>query len=207
MTPIIREHVLQNGPGTFTDKALLEIVTGGQSPTAATTILPELAWATPNALVALGYSPNRAALLAAAFELGRRAAWVRPQRGDRLISPRRVYDLAREWVASEVERFGVVLLDARLRLMRFVEVAKGSIAQVPANPADILRPAIREAAHSLIFVHNHPSGDPSPSPEDHETTQRLRHASQVVGLVARDHVIVAEQGFYSFAESGTWVPP
>ena len=102
------------------------------------------------------------------------------------------------------EEFHVVLLDVRGRLLRTVQVAEGSLTQCPVSPRDALRPAIREGAHGVIFVHNHPSGDPAPSPEDFDLTERLRAASELVGVLARDHVIVASGGWYSFVAAGRW---
>jgi len=98
----------------------------------------------------------------------------------------------------------VVLLDVRGRLLKVARVAEGSLTQCPVSPRDALRPAVREGAHGVVFVHNHPSGDPAPSPEDADLTERLRSAAEVVGVAARDHVIVAAGGYYSFVEAGRW---
>jgi DNA repair protein RadC len=68
----------------------------------------------------------------------------------------------------------------------------------------VLREAVRIGAHGVVFAHNHPSGDPAPSPEDADLTERLRTAAELVGVVARDHVIVAARGYYSFVEAGRW---
>jgi hypothetical protein len=74
----------------------------------------------------------------------------------------------------------------------------------PVSPRDTLRVAVREGAHGIVFVHDHPSGDASPSPDDADLTERLRAASELVGIMARDHVIVASGGYYSFVEAGRW---
>jgi DNA repair protein RadC len=167
--------------------------------------LAELAWAPPDALaLAPGVGLARAATLAAAFELGRRAAWAPPRRGERCLDPARVHELMRHAAFAEREGFHAVLLDVRGRLLRTVQVAEGSLTQCPVSPRDALRPAVREGAHGVIFVHNHPSGDPTPSPEDAELTERLRAAAELVGILARDHVIVATGGYYSFVAAGRW---
>ena len=86
-----------------------------------------------------------------------------------------------------------------------IKVAEGSLTQCPVSPRDALREPVRLGAHGIVFVHNHPSsGDPSPSVDDAELTDRLRAASEVVGILARDHVIVAANGYYSFVEAGRW---
>ena len=167
--------------------------------------LAQLAWAAPDELLQhAGIGPARAAALAAAFELGRRGAWSPPRRGERVLDPGRVYELLRHVADAEREEFHVVLLDVRGRLMRTAKVAEGSLTQCPVCPRDVLREAIRIGAHGIVFAHNHPSGSADPSPEDCDLTERLRAASELVGVVARDHVILATNGYYSFVEAGRW---
>jgi DNA repair protein RadC len=110
-------------------------------------------------------------------------------------------DVARE----EAEEFHVVLLDVRGRLLARRLISRGSLSQCPVSPRDVLRAVVRENAHSIVFVHNHPSGDPTPSPEDADLTERLRAAAEIVGVVARDHVIVGSGGYFSFVEAGRWI--
>ena len=209
-----RERLLALGPRALADAELLALVLGtgtaGLSARAAAlallerTPLAELAWSPPAAIASRGVGLARAAALAAAFELGRRGAWDPPGRGERCLDPGRVHELLRHTAHAERETFHVVLLDVRGRLLRAAQVAEGSLTQCPVSPRDALRPAVREGAHGGVFVHNHPSGDPAPSPEDADLTERLRAASELVGVVARDHVIVAASGYYSFVEAGRW---
>lgn len=210
-----RERLFTQGARALSDADLVALVlgTGGSGVSARATALHlteavplrELALASPDALVRLpGLGPQKACALAAAFELGRRAAWQPPQRGERCLDPRRVFELTREVAFAEREEFHVVLLDVRGRLKRMERVAEGSLTQCPVSPRDALRPAIRDGAHGLVFVHNHPSGDPLPSPEDHDLTERLCAAAELVGVLARDHVIVAAGGYFSFVEAGRW---
>lgn len=210
-----RERLHSEGARALSDAELVALVLGtgsGRLSARAAALslvealpLPELAWAPPGALAACpGIGPARAAALAAAFELGRRGAWSPPRRGERCLSPERVHELMRHAARSERECFHVVLLDVRGRLIRAERVAEGSLSQCPVSPRDALRPAVREGAHGVVFVHNHPSGDPAPSAEDHDLTERLRSAAELVGVMARDHVIVATGGYYSFVEAGRW---
>jgi DNA repair protein RadC len=214
-TDLPRERLLAAGPRALCDAELVALVLGTgtakiSARAAALSLLealpmPELAWAPPDALAGWpGIGVARAAALAAAFELGRRGAWAPPRRGERCLDPGRVHELMRHAAHAEREGFHVVLLDVRGRLLRAVQVAEGSLSQCPVSPRDALRPAVREGAHGLVFVHNHPSGDPSPSPDDLDLTTRLRAAAEVVGVLARDHVIVAAAGYYSFVEAGRW---
>lgn len=210
-----RDRLLAEGPRSLSDADLLALLIGSgtgrlSARAAALAILEavpleELAWATPGALAAWpGIGEARGAAIAAAFELGRRAAWAPPRRGERCLDPRRVYELMRRAAHAEREEFHVILLDVRGRLIRETRIAEGSLAQCPVSPRDALRPAVREGAHSIVFCHNHPSGDPSPSADDVDLTERLRAAADLVGVLARDHVIVAAGGYYSFVEAGRW---
>jgi DNA repair protein RadC len=206
-----REQLLVSGPGSLSDADLVALVLGARGGRAAAAGLlgqdglAALAWSTPGELARRpGIGAARAAVLAAAFELGRRGAWSPPRRGDRILEPSRVAELMRPAARAERECFHVVLLDVRGRLLRAERVAEGSLTQCPVSPRDALRPAVRDGAHGVVFVHNHPSGDPSPSAEDVDLTERLRAAAELVGVVARDHVIVASAGHYSFVEAGRW---
>ena len=168
--------------------------------------LPQIAWASADELQQHpGIGPARAAAIAAAFELGRRGAWAPPKRGERVLDPGRVYELMRPLAHAEREEFHTVLLDVRGRLIKTVKIAEGSLTQCPVSPRDALREPVRIGAHGIVFVHNHPSsGDPSPSADDADLTDRLRAAADLVGVLARDHVIVAASGYYSFVEAGRW---
>jgi DNA repair protein RadC len=196
-----RERMLMDGPRNLSDAELLALF---GADTVAGQALTKLAWLTIGELRGLGLGEVRAAVVAAAFELGRRGAWSPPQRGERIHDPQRVHELMRPVAHAPVEEFHVVLLDVRGRLMRTERVGQGSLSQCPVCPRDVLRPAIREGAHGVIFVHNHPSSDPSPSNDDADLTERLRAASELVGVIARDHVIVASGGYFSFVEAGRW---
>ncbi len=197
----VRERMLQDGPRALSDGDLLSVL--GADWVAGRPV-GELAWLTVAELRRLGLGEGRATGLAAAFELGRRGAWAPPKRGERCLDPGRVSELMRAVAHAPVEEFHVVLLDVRGRLLRTERVALGSVSQCPVSPRDVLRVAIREGAHGVVFIHNHPSGDPSPSPEDADLTERLRAATELVGVVARDHVIVAAGGYFSFVEAGRW---
>ena len=168
--------------------------------------LSQIAWAPPEELQQQpGIGPARAAAIAAAFELGRRGGWLPPKRGERILDPARVFELMRPLAHAEREEFHTVLLDVRGRLIKTVKIAEGSLTQCPVSPRDALREPVRIGAHGVVFVHNHPSsGDPSPSADDADLTDRLRAAADLVGVLARDHVIVAASGYYSFVEAGRW---
>lgn len=199
----VREALALDGPRAVSDGDLLTMLLGRGMPKGWPPV-ETLAWQTVPQLLAQGFTQAGAERLCAAFELGRRGAWHRPKPGDRCLDPVTVANLCRDLAVREAECFAVVMLDVRGRLLGREVVAQGSLTACPVNPRDVLRPAIKAGAHGLVYVHNHPSGDPSPSPEDRDLTDRMRAAAELVGLLPRDHVIVASGGYYSFVEAGRW---
>jgi DNA repair protein RadC len=148
-----------------------------------------------------GLGPARAASLSAALELGRRSLSRPLERGHRIESPRDVqrhfHSRLRDW---RRESFHVVLLDGRHRLIGMEAVSLGTLTASLVHPREVFREAIRRAAAAMLLVHNHPSGDPSPSQEDRAVTRRLQAAGELLGIRVLDHVIVAEDGYFSFRE-------
>ena len=109
----------------------------------------------------------------------------------------------------EVEKFWVVCLNRKNRLLKRVEVTSGTATAALAHPREVFRAAIRESASAVVCVHNHPSGDPAPSAADVQVTRQLRDAAKAVDIALLDHVIVGRanadplgRGFYSFREAG-----
>jgi DNA repair protein RadC len=154
-----------------------------------------------------GIGPVQAGRVLAAIELGRRtllsAAPARPQfRGPADIA---AY-LLPQFGAHPVERFGVLLLDTRHRLISVRLISSGSLDTSVANPRDVYREALVAGAASLVVFHNHPSGDANPSLDDVLLTARLRSAGEVVGVDLLDHLVLADVEYCSMRESrlGPW---
>jgi DNA repair protein RadC len=101
-----------------------------------------------------------------------------------------------------VEQFGIVLLDTKHRLIQIRLVSSGSLDSTVAHPREVFRDAIAGRAAAIVLFHNHPSGDPRPSADDLALTARLVAAGQVLGIDVLDHLILADQRYYSFAEAG-----
>lgn len=150
-----------------------------------------------------GMGVTKASRLVAAIELGRRA-FEMPLRADGPIrsSAEVAAALGPRLVHEDVEQLIAILLDARSRPRSETVIARGGMAACPVHPADAFRAAIREAASGIVFVHNHPSGDPSPSPEDIDLTERFVQAGALLGIRVLDHVIVARTGHFSFLDAG-----
>lgn len=155
-----------------------------------------------------GEEPGNRLLLArweAAVELARRALSEPLSRTAPLGSAADVFARYRYLIGdSPVELFLAVLLDVKHRGMGEARVSTGILNGSLIHPREVFAPAIRERAAAVIVVHNHPSGDPSPSPEDREATRRLRAAGEIVGIPLLDHVIIGERLFYSFREEADW---
>jgi DNA repair protein RadC len=151
--------------------------------------------------------PTKTASLLAALEISRRLAVHRLEPGDAIHGPEDVHRHFYPWLRDTLhECFMVVLLDGRHRVIRDSLVSQGTLTASLVHPREVFRPAVREAAAALILVHNHPSGDPAPSLEDRKVTGRLVSAGELLGVRVLDHVVVAEQGYHSFSESGELNP-
>ena len=120
--------------------------------------------------------------------------------GHKLESPEQVFaHFGARLRYARQESFFVLLLDSRNRLMREVEVSRGSLNQSLVHPREVFGPALREAAASILVLHNHPSGDPRPSRDDLEVTRRLAEAGTILGIRLLDHIVIGAQGFCSLS--------
>jgi len=104
------------------------------------------------------------------------------------------------------ELFVVMLLDARNRLIRDVTISQGSLTEAVVHPREVFIPVLRESAAAIVLIHNHPSGDPSPSQSDIELTRRLQATAEVMGIRLLDHVIIGREGYASFVDRGLLKP-
>lgn len=139
------------------------------------------------------------ARLGAALEIGRRA--LGPG-GPVLTRPEDVFEWCADMRCADRERFVGLYLDARHRVVRRHTVSIGTLTASLVHPREVFGPAIRARAAALVVVHNHPSGDPEPSPEDCALTERLKEGARLLGVDLLDHVVVARGGYVSFRERG-----
>lgn len=158
----------------------------------------------PGALARLaGIGESKAARIVAALELGLRVHDVPWTPGPRIDSSRSVDVAVRARLErAEVEHFVALALDSKNRITAELRIATGGLSACAVAPADVFRALLREAASGVVFVHNHPSGDSSPSAEDVAFTDRLVRAGALLGVRVLDHVIVAREGYFSFLDSG-----
>ncbi len=150
-----------------------------------------------------GMGPAKIASLRAAFEIGARLARTPLLPGEKLQSPEQVAaHFGARMRRYRQEVFVVLLLDSRHRMIGEVEVSRGSLNQSLVHPREVFAPALRESAAAILVLHNHPSGDPQPSREDHEVTRRLVRAGEILGIRLVDHLVIANEAFTSFARIG-----
>jgi DNA repair protein RadC len=156
---------------------------------------------------AAGVADGVAARVAAAFALGRRAVSGRWEKGEPFRSSADIFHRYHPHLRdARRERFLVVMVDGRNRVLRDERVSEGSLTASLVHPREVFAPAIRESASGIVCVHNHPSGDPEPSPEDHDITRRLCAVGEVVGIRVLDHVVIGDGCYASFLERGL-IPP
>jgi len=152
-----------------------------------------------------GIGPAKAASVLAALETGRRAAARRLRPGDGIRGPGDVHRHFHPRLRDATrERFLALLLDGRHRVIREVEISRGTLTASLVHPREVFRPALRDGAAAIVVVHNHPSGDPTPSAEDRRVTERLERAGELLGVRLLDHVVVAEHGYRSLREGPPW---
>jgi len=208
-----RERLVAHGARHLSDVELLAILLGSgsvgitvldvaQSLLSSAEGLSGLARASLDELCGVaGVGLARGAAVQAALELGRRSVGERPARGRRIASAAEVWThLRARLCVCPVEEFWALALDVRHRVLWETCLARGSLTGVEVHPRDVFRPLIRGAAAAVIFCHNHPSGDPSPSRQDLELTTRLRDVGELCGIAVLDHVVVGADGFTSLAQ-------
>lgn len=154
-------------------------------------------------LLACGLKREQAHALRASVELFARA---RQEKLSERASFRSSAEVSRHFVplVRDLRRecFWSLLLDGKNRLLKLRRISEGSLTAAMAHPREVFRPAVLDAAAAVIFVHNHPSGDPEPSREDISLTRRLVETGRILGIRVLDHVIVAGETYFSFADQG-----
>ncbi len=150
-----------------------------------------------------GLGPGKIARIMAGLEMGRRLLAEGSEEDLRLRSSAEVYTYVRpQFLGRKEEVFSVLLLDTKNRPQRMIEIARGNGESVHFLLVDLFQKVVQEKASALICVHNHPSGDPKPSPEDEHLTQKLREGAHILGLRFLDHIILGHSSYYSFADHG-----
>lgn len=150
-----------------------------------------------------GVGPAKAASVLAALELAQRLNTKRLENLERFTSPSQIFahfhfrfrDRRREY-------FLALLLDGKNRIIAEEQISEGSLNQSIVHPREVFNRAVKESAAAVILIHNHPSGDPTPSREDRDISRRLKEAGELLGIRVLDHIIIGDGSYLSFVEQG-----
>ena len=210
-----RERLAELGPDALSDVELIAILlrTGLQGKSAVDVgaelvrqfgTLSALSQATLEELQTIkGIGRDKAIALQSAFPLARRMAAEIREAAPVLDTPESVANFLREECRPyEVEHFYAIFVNTRRRLIRKVHLPNGTLDAAIVHPRDVFRHAVAANASAVILVHNHPSGDPTPSQADIDMTQEVADAAETLGIVLHDHIIISRHGHTSFKEMG-----
>ena len=211
-----RERLLKAGAGALSDGELLAIIlrtglVGEMVTELANDLLVQYGgfWGLHGATVEQlsrrrGLKGAKVAQLKAALEIGRRMREAAPDERPQVGSPDDAYRLLQFGMAAlEQEEMWVILLDTRNRVIgRPRPIYRGSLNSTQVRVADLFREAVRENAASIVIAHNHPSGDPTPSPEDVRVTRDVVQAGKLLDVELLDHLVIGRRGFVSLKQRG-----
>jgi len=213
-----RERLLRYGAQALSDAELLAVIirTGTRSESAlvlAQRILKGdggkngLAYIVNSTVEELsnikGIGVAKAVQIKAAVELGKRISSYNKRHQVTITSPLDVKELLMEEMRFlEKEYFKAVLLNTKNHVISIEEISVGSLNSSIVHPREVFKPAIKRSSASIILVHNHPSGDPTPSKEDIEVTSRLVNAGNILGISVLDHIIIGNNSIVSLKEQG-----
>ncbi|HET9200395.1 MAG TPA: DNA repair protein RadC [Dehalococcoidia bacterium] len=209
-----RERLSDYGPGALSTAELLAIVLGSGTQGLSALDLGSLIIAEMGSLSGVqqatleelqrinAVGPVKAAQIKAALELGRRLTTEQPDSARLIV--RSPLDVAMLWMSEmgllEQEELRVILLNTRNEIVKRATVYRGSVNSAQVRPAEVLREAVRANLPSMVVVHNHPSGDPSPSPDDIALTRRLVEGSELLSIDFLDHIVIGRGRFLSMRE-------
>ncbi|MBC2577142.1 DNA repair protein RadC [Peptostreptococcus russellii] len=149
-----------------------------------------------------GVGPSKATIIKAALELGNRVSNYIPEKY-KIKNPWDIYIYYMEEMRyMKKEVFKIVLLNTKNEIISDVDVSVGSLNSSIVHPREVFVEAIRKSANSMILIHNHPSGNPSPSDEDIKITERLMYSGEIIGIEVLDHIIIGDGEYYSMKEEG-----
>ncbi len=211
-----REKMMQKGAEALSDAELLAILIGsGNTEESAVALMQRVLAEAGNNLHRLGkwqvrdfarfkgLGPAKSISIMAALELGkRRTLQERPERPV-IRSSKDIYELFHPLLCDlATEEFWVLLLNQSARVIDRVRISRGGLDQTTADVRTILREALLARATQLVLVHNHPSGNTQPSPDDTRLTQAVRDAARLMNIHVLDHIIVTDGAYYSFNDEG-----
>jgi DNA repair protein RadC len=211
----LRTRMLDQGPESLDDAELLALMLhSGSVPADSLEALRHLVHkvgglhgierASISELKAMkGIGDSKAARIKAGLELGRRFAQHPLRPGDALTGSADVWRaFGARYRHIPQEHFIALMLDSKNRVIETAIISKGTLTSSPAHPREVFKQAVRNSASGIILLHNHPSGDPTPSPDDRALTQRLAEAGVILGIRVLDHIILGGEAYFSFKDAG-----
>ncbi len=212
-----REKLMQKGAGALSNSELLALlILNGSVDKSAVDLAKELLAAVQNDLNKLGrlsvkdmvnlklkgLGPAKAVSIAAALELGIRRKMAETKK-EVILSSRDLAEFLRaQFEYKKHEIFAVVFLNRANKIRHFEVISEGGITGTVADPRIILRKALEHDAVNIVLCHNHPSGSLKPSRQDEELTQKIKEAARYFDIRVMDHLIVSDEGYFSFADDG-----
>lgn len=211
-----REKMVQQGPSTLSNSELLAIlINNGNRKQSAIDIAREIMKMSNDNLAELcrfslhdlqkinGIGKAKAITIAAALELGRRRISLKSGRKITVRSSLDIADFLKQRLQDlHYEVFAIVFLNRAHHIKHFEIISRGGITGTVADPRIILKKALEEGATSIVLSHNHPSGNLKPSRADEEITKKIVEAARYLDISVLDHIIVSEDGYFSFADEG-----
>ncbi|MCY4374458.1 MAG: DNA repair protein RadC [Spirochaetaceae bacterium] len=206
--PFVRERIRDTGADYLSNTDMLTALIGATPDDGVALIerfgsFSNVARATVAELRAAGLTETRAMTLAAAAAFGRRAAVAAIGEYPAIRAPEDVDHLMRPLIAHQVrETLYVLLLDTKHQVRQSIELYRGTVDAASVRVAEILAPAVKLGVPNIIIVHNHPSGDPCPSPADAAVTRRVRTSGELLDVELLDHIVIGARGFVSMKQRG-----
>ncbi|WP_300814373.1 DNA repair protein RadC [uncultured Bacteroides sp.] len=211
-----REKMMLKGAEALSDAELLAILIGsGNAEESAVSLMQRVMNACGNDLNRLGkwevrdfarfkgLGPAKSVTVMAALELGKRRKLREPAERQTVSSSTDIYELFHPLLCDlPTEEFWVLLLNQAGKVIDKVRISRGGIDQTSADVRTILREALLQRATQLVLVHNHPSGNTRPSPDDRRLTENVKRAAQTMNIRLTDHVIVTDGAYFSFNDEG-----
>lgn len=210
-----RERLIKDGPEFLSEIELLAILLGSGTGEASALELSAqvlskfgglkgLAAASCQEMTSVrGVGPAKTALIQAALQLGRRMSAQSAETRPAIHCPDDVVTLMMEEMRGlDREHFRALLLNTKNQVLYADRIAVGTLSQSSVHPRELFKNAIKRSAAAVILVHNHPSGDPTPSKEDLDVTKRLARAGEIIGINVLDHVVIGDNKFVSLKASG-----
>ena len=211
-----REKMVEKGPSSLSNSELLAIlINNGSKQNSALDIAREVLRIGNDNLTELGkitlkelqkvkgIGAAKAVTIAAALELGRRRLSIKGPEKSTIRSSRDIADYLKLLMQDlTYEVFAIVFLNRANRIKHFEIISRGGITGTVADPSIILKKALEEEATSIVLSHNHPSGNLKPSKADEDITRKIKLAAEYLDITVLDHIIVSEEGYFSFADEG-----